>query len=399
MKRVIAIALCLCIAFGLVACEEAAGSAPGDSASIPDLYAAVEKLAEADSFRITTERNDGIKPATYIDQIAHIDGELRMLCYSKAYANANTLVEGTSYFEGNVQYQVFDYIQRKTIYEDGYQITQIVCGDLVGDTKAFLDAFLETEPQCQTKNGMTVLSKKLPKEEYISLAYKIFSFIDEDYFALGKATVSVTVDSEGYLREVALKADLLGARPSITFTIDQINEIDSLEAPDYAKNFVSNIGVRKEPLEDSMDSEVYIIKGDVAAVYTNTPIDLETRGGWMMGGFEGEAGIVVPCHEILEQIDGFPVLSAVPGNYGNNKAVVERVVISKGVKISNGGEYGYGANNMIDTVLFFCDAEENVLKSFYVLGDPYYDGESYCYKAAYYAGEWEYVDGIPTPLN
>ena len=397
MKRIIVFVLCLCIAFSCVACDEAAGSTPGDSAAMPDLYAAVEKLAAADSFRITTKRNDGIKTETYIDQIAYIDGERHILCYSQAYANANTLVEGTSYFEGNVQYLIYDDTQRKTIYEDGCQIEEIVCSyGLVGNTEAFFDAFLATQPQCQTKDGMTVLSKKLSKEEYIALAYKIFSFIDEDYFALGQATVSVTVDGEGYLREVALKADLLGSSPSISFTIDQINEITSLEKPDYAKNFTSNVGVRKEPLEDSLNSEVYIIKGDVAAWYTNNPFDLETRGGWRMYGFTGENGSSIPVYEVPEQIDGFPVISVYLGSALWDEITVERAVIPKGVQVF-GGTLDFEEGIVKETVLFFCEEKRWVIKSFGTVDEPHF--EEGAYKAAYYAGEWEYVDGIPTPLN
>lgn len=397
MKRIIVFVLCLCIAFSCVACDEAAGSTPGDSAAMPDLYAAVEKLAAADSFRITTKRNDGIKTETYIDQIAYIDGERHILCYSQAYANANTLVEGTSYYEGNVQYLIYDDTQRKTIYEDGCQIEEIVCSyGLVGNTEAFFDAFLATQPQCQTKDGMTVLSKKLSKEEYIALAYKIFSFIDEDYFALGQATVSVTVDGEGYLREVALKADLLGSSPSISFTIDQINEITSLEKPDYAKNFTSNVGVRKEPLEDSLNSEVYIIKGDVAAWYTNNPFDLETRGGWRMEGFTGENGSSIPVYEVPEQIDGFPVTSVYLGSALWDEITVERAVIPKGVQVF-GGMLDFEEGIVKETVLFFCEEKRWVIKSFGTVDEPHF--EEGAYKAAYYAGEWEYVDGIPTPLN
>ena len=406
MKKAIAIALCLCIAFSLVACEEAAGSAPGDSASMPDLYAAVEKLAEADSFRITIERNDGIKPETELNQITRSDGELRMLCYSKRYANANTLVEGTSYVEGNEHYYSSSedsYRQSKTIYADGCQIEEIVCSyGLVGDTKAFLDAFLATAPQSQTKDGMMVLSKKLSKEEYIALAYKIFSFIDEDYFALGKATVSVTVDAEGYLREVALKADLLGSSPSISFIIDQINEIAPLERPDYAENFTPNVGAPGENSKRLIVSSVSIRNGEYTAVYEHHPYMWSQQRGWTFIGFDGNwaDSYVIPVYEIPEQIDGLPVEAFLcVFNNPFMQVEVERIVIPKGVKTLPAGEDGAESSNIMDTVLFFHDAEEDVEKNFGTWDKPHSNEDLYCYKAAYYAGEWEYVDGIPTPLN
>lgn len=402
MKKTIAFVLCLCISFGLVACGEPAGSAqtPGTSTATTDLYAAVEKMADTDSFRITIERNDGIKPETDIYQISRSDGELRMLCVLKQYANARTPVESNIYYEGNARYSIDsmdDYIQRKTIYEDGLPpLVELIRGNLTGDANAFFDAFLAMQPKCQTKNGMTVFSKSLSKEEYISLAHKVFNYVYEDYLVLGKATVSVTVDSEGYLREMDLNAGLISEGPSITFTIDQINEIDSLERPDFAENFVSNIGVRKEPLEDSMDSEVNIVKDGVGALYSNTPFDLTTRGGWTMQGFTGEDGSSVSVYEIPEQIDGFPVLSAYFGSYLWDDITVERAVIPKGVQVY-GGTLDFEEGIVKETVLFFCDEESWVIKSFGTVDEPHF--EEGAYKAAYYAGEWEYVDGIPTPIK
>ena len=71
-----------------------------------------------------------------------------------------------------------------------------------------------------------------------------------------------------------------------------------------------------------------------------------------------------------------------------------RLVIPKGVQVCTGGGDAW------ETVLFFCDKEENVNKDYFgTLDEPHFEGEGYNYKAAYYAGEWEYVDGIPTPLN
>ena len=388
MKKLLSLALVLSFCLTLVACGQS-------DVPAPDLYAAAEKLATAQSYRITVSRTDGVKPSTHTYQIVRNDGITYMLT---EFEGGNSPYKSTMYYEGNVCYYTHPTegdTQHKTIYEDGYQLEDIVCGtDLQGDMNGFFDAFLATSPECTQKDGMTVASKKLSKDDYISLAYKVFTFIDEEYINLGKGTVSVSVDSEGYLREIDLRTGLLRAGASITFTFDKINEIPSLEAPDFAKNFSANMGFGN-PTIDSPFTNIGVIKGDVGTTYEYNPMIIDQWDGLCFNGFstDKEEEYVIPVYEIPEEVDGIPV-KYISFMYTPFTTIrVERVVIPKGIKFLPASE----DDNKIDTVLFFYDAEENVEKNFGTWEEPAED--IYCYKAAYYAGEWEYVDGIPTPLK
>jgi hypothetical protein len=120
------------------------------------------------------------------------------------------------------------------------------------------------------------------------------------------------------------------------------------------------------------------------------------KKAWSFTGLSyiGDELYVLPVYEVLEEIEGIAVKTIGGIIYPNSKLTVERLVIPKGVQVCTGGGDAW------ETVLFFCDKEENVNKDYFgTLDEPHFEGEGYNYKAAYYAGEWEYVAGIPTPLN
>jgi hypothetical protein len=390
MKKMICIAFALSLCLSLVACDQ-------DNTPAPDLYAAVEKLATAESYSMTIAFTDGVNPTTTTYQITRANG---ILCAFEEYESRRAT--GSRYYEDNVSYQLLpdgSKTQIKTIYEDGIQVTDIACNyPLLGDVKGFLDAFLALEPKYRTKGDMVIASKSLSREEYISIAYKLFSYVYEDYFDIGNPSVSVSVDSAGYLREISLKTGLFNEGYAVTCTIDQINEVSAVETPEYVKDFHANIGVFKDPISDTLSTEIRFVNGEIGAFYEDNPFIMASYGkkAWSFTGLSyiGDEPYVLPVYEVLEEIEGIAVKTIGGIIYPNSKLTVERLVIPKGVQVCTGGGDAW------ETVLFFCDKEENVNKDYFgTLDEPHFEGEGYNYKAAYYAGEWEYVAGIPTPLN
>ena len=74
---------------------------------------------------------------------------------------------------------------------------------------------------------------------------------------------------------------------------------------------------------------------------------------------------------------------------------IARLVVPKGVTFNN--SLNGDVRNQI--ILFFEDSKSDVTKGFTLPEDCVNENDEYSVTAAYYAGEWEYVDGIPHPLK
>ena len=108
--------------------------------------------------------------------------------------------------------------------------------------------------------------------------------------------------------------------------------------------------------------------------------------------------ISVDSYKICQQLDGVKVEGIRGAIYNSNSdVVVERLIVPAGMQIG-AADNGDGAENV---TLFFEDAEAAVTKNFLLEGDAEdeYDPSTGMYrlrfKAAYYAGQWELVDGVP----
>ena len=103
---------------------------------------------------------------------------------------------------------------------------------------------------------------------------------------------------------------------------------------------------------------------------------------------------------MLSQIDDIPVLEV--QDILNDKdctVSVKRLVIPVDIQVNIQGIYEGTSfiTNTENTTLYFLDQEENVGKFFYVEGQSSNNPEAVYFQAAYYGGQWDYVDGIPTP--
>lgn len=418
MKRLLCVvlAVALCLAFSACGKELKPQGTAGENETLNEdilanLNAAVEKLMESDSFEvITTDKSMGEAEAVVTYQLATIDGQTHIRVDGNAVSGSQN-VDFSSYYMGNQGYTGDLYSSwptvTKTIYEDGVTLPEVIHPEM--DVTAFLETFAALQPTTKVKDGMTQYTKSISKEEFLQFYACIYG--EDAYielFPVGFYSVSVEVDSQGVLRRVTLK----GPFESRTLTVNQINEIASLEMPDSVRNFTYDFTY-------SLRTCLVVEKGEQRVVYQpncwqDYPSFVTGGGDWNnvdLGfgflGFESyyKDDYVVEVAEVPEEIDGVPVVrvcGVIDGGFGDVK--VKRLVIPKGVQISMGGTYE--GDEMLfyseNTTLFFCDTEENVVKTFSTPDAPSVEieGEELpMFQAAYYAGQWEYVDGIPTPLN
>ena len=179
------------------------------------------------------------------------------------------------------------------------------------------------------------------------------------------------------------------------FIIDGINATTA-ETPDYAANY-----------QPTLYSQItYNLDNGGAAIYTYETDYTEDGPAehLVFSGFRNWAydDYTVSSYTVLTEVEGMPVdmvKGALDISFGDAK--VERLVIPAGMRVDIAGYYDDTYHSGAEeTILFFEDAEENVEKTFYLPGEtPENEWEDAPYvKGVYYAGQWELVDGIPTPL-
>lgn len=211
--------------------------------------------------------------------------------------------------------------------------------------------------------------------------------------------IKANIDSQDFLTQ--FKLEMLNVSSNngsqnitICFSIDNINTAGSIALPEYVENF-------------SLKNNTEVVcstKGvDAHYIYREASGDQENAGLHFTGfGDVYGNGDIVECYEVLSEINGTPVTEVESIVYNPNCTVaLQYLVIPTGVTVNIQGIY---TNNVFethtkDTVLFFNDKEEDVEKTFLLEGEITDSKEAVVFKAAYYAGQWEYVNGVPTPNN
>lgn len=418
MKRLLCLVLAVILCVSIAACSEEqkphGNVNENESVSediLTNLNAAVEKLMESESFEVvTTDKSMGEAEAVVTYQLATIDGQTHIRVDGNAVSGSQN-VDFSSYYLGNQRFTGDLYgswpTVTKTIYEDGITLPEVIQPEL--DVTAFLETFAALQPTTKVKDGMTQYTKKLSKEEFLQFYACIYgedAYID--LFPIGFYSASVEVDSQGVLHKVTFEGPL----ESRTLTVGRINEITSLEMPESVRDFEYDFTY-------SLRTSLVVEKGEQRVIYQpngwqDYPSFVTGGGDWNnvdfgfgFAGFESyyKDDYIVEVAEVPEEIDGIPVVrvcGVIDGGFGDVK--VKRLVIPEGVQINICGVWE-GDKTVFyteNTTLFFCDTEENVIKMFSTPDTPSleFEGEELpMFQAAYYAGQWEYVDGIPTPLN
>ena len=143
-------------------------------------------------------------------------------------------------------------------------------------------------------------------------------------------------------------------------------------------------------IEESKDwTECRIIENGLEVIYGS-----DYESGYV---FRGPAyrSQYTEVYKILAEIDGKPVTLATDNRYYGH---IGKLVLPEGVSFR--GEYYDSNPEKVNIELYFESTEESVRDGNYfnIIGQET-DEHLMAVKAAYYAGEWEYVDGVPTPVR
>lgn len=443
-KRIFSVLMFLLMTIALVACNTS--TSVGDTGNQTDntqiidpesdplafLEAAGEKLKNADSFETKVLHWSGVRTNTPYtpDQeteqlqmwyVANLDGS------PASYLKAINPYSDWYYFHGNFGYsgnlddEEFCY-ETKHIRDEGFSPEQhfwFIQNGLNFQNDAMFESFCQLEHTIEvTQDGKaTILFDGLSGDQLISLMDTKYPMLSEpldpmlsSYIfgsvinsknatdATCKFTMEFTVDNQGFLsgikvvlywkRDGASEYVILATR-SLIFT--NINKEMSLQRTDFEANFKSK---EKHP-------DIYHHFGEhYSAQYIYHTLDSHQEG-YLLSNFcymclygYGYYQIYPVYQYSLETDYKVPSqLVDIPVNRVSNTGYdIEKIIIPAGVRVDPYGEDGATGSSYGE--LFFEDSQKNV-DALHRSYHPNY----YFTSPVYYAGEWEYVDGVPTPIE
>lgn len=387
--------------------------------------AAAANLSEAHAFQLTVSMLNSADSYSYENayrfQMAKTASGTQAILFSQLttmVAGGETIesVGDQAYYQGNIAYIKSAYgpspITTMWSTDKAYDLASVVEEQsglpihAVG--KSMVAAFSALDPVLiSTQDGSTsYMLQNLTADQYATI-YSTFageSATNELLQSAGKNcmfNVRTDIDAQGFLSQ--FKLEMLNVSSSegsqnitIRFSIDQINASDTIAVPDYAANFSLANGDQVVYSQGAQNAYYYY---NAVSSNSESPVS-----GLVFGGFGSSIAddYVIEYYEVLSQINGTPVAEVQQIlNNTLSSIAVKRLVIPTGVKVNIRGTYTGNsfASHTKDTILFFNDKEEDVEKTFLVEGETTGNKEAVFFKAAYYAGQWEYVDGIPTPKN
>lgn len=311
------------------------------------------------------------------------------------YANTVGYVED-SYNEGIVNKQISDVpftLEFILTREEGMVVSH--------ESDSVLSLFDSMNPTRTTEaDGSIKLTVATTKTQWIAL---YGSLTDQEMpESVAETLVSQSaygkISKEGYLSEFCMTAQVSQEGETMStdllFTVDAINAT-TVETPDFVANF---------QLAEYAEVVYFVGGTDAHYEYNWDYYDSEQKFYMDFRGFgeHYDDSYTVESYTILSEVEGVPV-RFMENVVNNGTITVKRLVIPAGVHVDIRGNYGENGfvSGAEETTLFFEDPEAGVDKTFFLLGeqppaDYWYD--PVYVKAAYYQGQWEYVDGIPTPL-
>lgn len=407
----LSIALTVLIVLSLAACSEGDQEESAD-VSLPE---AAEKLKTADSYRLTMTMDNKIvqeqkgerKEAQVISTLTCVktcDGGTTTINAERVYEQISQGQnskgsENLYYFHGKEAYYRYPYgeITNKWVsdkdFDMAFVMDEVANMEINVSDYAVLEKIEQLSPAQKTDGDGTVsLELKNMNVKDFASVYALLGGdmnaeeIEEALVGDCKLHITVKVNKDGYLTLFQIDMGNVTMEDTtqdmlITFAIDQINAVSENPEPDIVKNF---------SVKD--DTEYIQIFDGKKARYSYSSYREEP--GFVFQGFGDryDDSYTVSSYELLAEVEGKPV-KTVDSIIFNGEVSVERLIIPVGVKLSSNAAY---LTTCEQTTLFFMDKEENVEKNFVVAGG---NGDGFHVKAAYYEGQWEMVNGIPTPKN
>ncbi|MBQ8289168.1 MAG: hypothetical protein IJX76_10490 [Clostridia bacterium] len=315
------------------------------------------------------------------------------------YINGNTKYElGGYYFALNsdiIQYIAEDAYSAEEVFEDLYNNVMIITND------EFVKDFCSLEPTKVTVDNQSseYTLKDLTLAQFFELC--MGQSIGEMEM-VGSADVILTVDKDGYFSgymvTVTQTAEEMTETIKIHIAISQINQITQVEKPDWLKEVEQDMADGEDYPDVVMVYDGYTAAYEYRVVTSNSHWSPFDEDGYCLVSIEpdykDEYGALPSQYTVLSELNGAKVVWAFFISEGfEGEEYVKKVVIPEGVGFGVQEEF---TQYWSEAEIFFEKAAPDENDMFVFEDDENYSNDCVI-KAAYYAGEWEYVDGVPTP--
>lgn len=237
------------------------------------------------------------------------------------------------------------------------------------------DAFLEYEPK---KDGNTYRVDKLTAQQYCDFLSLMSGGsaetpVEEVEQAMAQGiTVSayMKLDDSGVLQEIAMEQ--MGM--TVGYRLGKLNQVGTIAVPEYVSDFVWETGAYY----------VYEENGQKAVYeYSDDGFAFTGFGEYFADEYD------IQCYTVKTTVEDMPVLEVRgTNNNGFNETRVHNLVIPSGIGLNTSAGW---ENWAAQTTFFFEDSLESA-------SITAYENDA-SQLQMYFAGEWSYVDGLPTPNN
>jgi len=414
MKKLVALFLLMGICLSVVACGDrefaAEPTTPAVEPTIPttepttpaedepkDIYKkALDKWMGAKSFVITgtefCEKPDGTVETSSVDSVQYIVDENGVVTYlsvsgsSCEYINGNACYRKSHVEDVNREFVYFLDVSKKPSEFDSRRIFYEVYG-------------LSVELGCQQKtavvtreNGQYSFQSGKVDWEKIEKAMKeheISGFSHSDMSNGAQYSLDFSVDANGNFTSWCYTVyGITGGeyvKIATTIMFEQFDQLQSIQKPDWVDTARYDwIHWYDKATDDIWVEYLYYSDSIHDPIHKGVGISSVSNENYPKEG-------LLPYYVVKDEIGGVPVRHVWVSGFALSNLNCGALVIPAGAE----AEYNKTAD-VSQIALFFVDKEENVQKTFRVPGE---DNELPLIKAAYYAGQWEYVDGVPTPIS
>lgn len=366
----------------------------------PVLEAALAKVSNASSYTLTIVDTDDDLECDYnaVTTVQVTKGANASLLYESVEewtdhtddgdetgtgAHYQLYFQGTTGYEQNTSLRNYKYyldtemtVDRLLLHQDGFSIR---------NTEALFQ-FAELGPVAtENEDGsVTYALNNTTIENFLSVYLLLSSGDEEEKEETAQwyeqvcaddtvLNILVSIDAQGcfsmlYFEMIDMVDDEYVWSETSRYTITEVNTTE-VSVPDFAENFTyGRWGC------------AVIVNDDAYAYYLYEEEYFRFQGF----GTYARDDYTVSCYKLCTEIEGVPVAGGNAALYNTFCDVtVERLVIPSGLHFTYTGSY------LGDTILFFEDTMEER-----------FDPELYDVAAGvYYGGQWEYVDGIPSPIG
>ena len=358
------------------------------------LESAGEKLKSANSFAVSiSQKQEALGQVAEMDVVSVLFNTTADGIYTYLHTEGYDSSRSMTYVKGNVGY-ICDYygpsdsknvLEAKTFfdfaYDKGFLFQHLTNGtfrEFFGDDTMF-ERFFKLNPAVTTDEaGITTFYAKDLTLAQFATVFENMGGEDEN----ARYDIGYTVNAEGYLQSHILGMSMTAEdgtvmRMSILLTYSRIGEQIEIEAPNW------DTMTKAETLE-----YVHYITKDCAASYISGPNITAENGGVPAFRFGGLFGTAPEVYKVNATEDGLPVYvnGGYAGSVDPSACTPKKLIIPVGVIFTDMPWYNGAA-------LFFEDTKENVTAHF---ADGWNDENNF-YADVYYAGQWSYVNEIPTP--